>query len=91
MNKDMKYWYGVYKDYRAGTKIAQLCLSVDDLSCEILADPGCLTFYHESRKEAIEHASDLAIQNGCTFLELNFENYKIIKIKNNERPNRRQT
>lgn len=91
MNKDMKYWYGVYKDYSEGTKIAQLCLSVDDLSCEILADPGCLTFYYHSRKEAIEYASDLAIQNGCTFLELNFEKYKIIKIKNNERPDRRQT
>ena len=87
----IKYFFGVYKDYAKGIKVAQLCLTVDDLSCEILVDPGCLTFYTERRIEAIEHASDFAIQNGCTFLELNFEKYKIIKILKNERPNKRQT
>jgi len=48
-SKFVKYSYGVYKDYSEGTKIAQLCLTVDSLSCEILADPGCLAFYTERR------------------------------------------
>jgi len=79
--KIVKYWYGVYKDYSEGSKIAQLCLTVDDLSCEILADPGCLTFYHESRKEAIDHGKLFAKHCGCTLLELNFEKYRVVKIK----------
>lgn len=81
MNKDVKYYYGVYKDYSAGTKIAQLCLTVDDLSCEILANPGCLTFHHASRKRAIAHAKLFAEVYGCTLLELNLEKYRAVKIK----------
>ena len=81
MNKDMKYWYGVYKDYSEGTKISQLCLSVDDLSCEILADPGCITFYYKSRKDAIKNAKSRAKLDGCILLELNFEKYRTLKIK----------
>jgi hypothetical protein len=81
MNQDVKYWYGVYKDYTAGVKIAQLCLSVDDLSCEILADPGCITFYYKSRKAAIEDAKSRAKLDKCIGLELNFEIYRTLKIK----------
>jgi len=79
--KIVKYWYGVYKDYSEGTKIAQLCLSVDDLSCEILADPGCLTFYYHSRLAAIKDAKSRAKLDGCIMLELNFEKYRVVKIK----------
>ena len=81
MDKDVKYWYGVYKDYSKGIKIAQLCLSVDCLSCESLANPGCLTFHHGSRKKAIAHAKLFADEYGCTLLELNLEKYREIKIK----------
>jgi hypothetical protein len=81
MNKDVKYWYGVYKDYSEGTKIAQLCLSVDDLSCEILADPGCITFYYHSRRTSIKDAKSRAKLDGCIILELNFERYRTLKIK----------
>ena len=77
----VKYWYGVYKDYREGTKIAQLCLTVDDLSCEILADPGCLTFYYHNRIDAINDAKSHAKLDGCIILELNFEKYRVVKIK----------
>ena len=79
--KIVKYWYGVYKDYSKGTKIAQLCLTVDDLSCEILADPGCLTFYEESRRKAISDTKLRAKLDGCFMLELNFEKYRVVKIK----------
>ena len=81
MDKDVKYWYGVYKDYSEGTKIAQLCLVVDDLSCEILAYPGCLTFYYNSRRDAIKDAKSRAKLDGCIMLELNFEKYRVVKIK----------
>ena len=79
--KIVKYWCSVYKDYSEGTKIAQLCLSVDDLSCEILADPGCITFYYHSRKDAIKGAKLHAKLDGCIILELNFEKYRVVKIK----------
>ena len=81
MNKEVKYWFGVYKDYSCNTKIAQLCLSVDDLSCEILADPGCITFYYNRRRAAIKDAKLRAELNGCIMLELNFEKYRVVKIK----------
>jgi tRNA G37 N-methylase Trm5 len=80
MNK-VKYWYGVYRDYTCNIKIAQLCLSVDDLSCEILDDPGCITFYYRSRKDAIKDAKSRAKLDGCIKLELNFEKYRELKIK----------
>ena len=81
MDKVIKYWYGVYTDYSEGTKIAQLCLSVDDLSCEILADPGCITFYYHSRLAAINDTKSRAKLDGCIMLELNFEKYRVVKIK----------
>ena len=81
MDKVIKYWYGVYKDYTYNTRIAQLCLSVDDLSCEILADPGCITFYYHSRLDAIKDAKSRAKLDGCIILELNFERYRTLKIK----------
>ena len=81
MDQIIKYWYGVYKDYSEGTKIAQLCLTVDDLSCEILANPGCLTFYYHSRIDAINDAKSHAKLDGCIILELNFEKYRVVKIK----------
>ena len=81
MDEVIKYWYGVYKDYTFNTKIAQLCLSVDDLSCEILADPGCITFYYHSRLDAINEAKSRAKLDGCIILELNFEKYRTLKIK----------
>jgi len=78
---EVKYWYGVYRDYTCNTRIAQLCLSVDDLSCEILADPGCITFYSKSRRSAIKDAKSRAKCDGCILLELNFERYRTLKIK----------
>ena len=78
---EVKYWYGVYKDYTCNTRIAQLCLSVDDLSCEILADPGCITFYYQSRLTAIKDAKSRAKLDGCIILELNFEKYRTLIIK----------
>ena len=78
---EVKYWYGVYRDYTCNTKIAQFCLSVDDLSCEILADPGCITFYYHSRKDAIKDAKSRAKLDECIKLELNFEKYREFKIK----------
>ena len=79
--KEVKYWYGVYRDYACNTKIAQLCLSVDDLSCEILADPGCISFYFNSRRAAIKDAKSRAKLGRCILLELNFEKYRTLKIK----------
>jgi hypothetical protein len=79
--KEVKYWYGVYRDYACNTKIAQLCLSVDDLSCEILADPGCISFYCNSRRTVIKDAKSRAKTDGCIILELNFERYRTLKIK----------
>ena len=81
MKKHLKYFYGVYKDYTCNTKIAQLCLSIDDLSCEILADPGCVAFYYHSRRAAIKDAKSRAKLDGCIVLELNFERYRTVKIK----------
>ena len=78
---EVKYWYGVYRDYACNTRIAQLCLSVDDLSCEILADPGCITFYSDSRRAAIKDAKSRAKVDDCIILELNFERYRNLKIK----------
>ena len=79
--KEVKYWYGVYRDYACNTRIAQLCLSVDDLSCEILADPGCISFCYNSRRAAIKDAKSRAKLDGCIILELNFERYRTLKIK----------
>ena len=79
--KEVKYWYGVYRDYACNTRIAQLCLSVDDLSCEILADPGCISFCYNSRRAAIKDAKLRAKLDGCIILELNFERYRTLKIK----------
>jgi hypothetical protein len=58
----------VYKDYTCNSKIAQLCLLVDDLSCEILADPGCTTFYYHSRRAAIKDSKLRAKLDECVNL-----------------------
>ena len=79
--KEVKYWYGVYRDYACNTKIAQLCLSVDDLSCEILSYPGCINFCYNSRRAAIKDAKSRAKLHGCILLEVNFEKYRRLKIK----------
>jgi hypothetical protein len=78
--KLVKYWYGVYKDYMRNIKIAQLCQSVDCLSCEILAEPGCVVFYTSMRSGAIEYAKSHAKLDGCIILEMNFDKCRIIKI-----------
>jgi hypothetical protein len=77
----MKYFYGVYRDYNDNSKIAQLCETVDSLSCEILADPGCVTMHESTKKKVIEKATALAKEHGCIKLEVNFDKYKIVKIK----------
>lgn len=77
----MKYYFGVYRDYHKDRKIAQLCLSVDDLSCEILADPGCVVLHEASRDKAVSKSRVLALANDCSTLELNFEKFKVIKTK----------
>jgi len=79
--KPVKYYFGVYRDYAEKIKVAQLCLSVDNLSCEILAHPGCVTFEKEYRRQAISLAKTFAFNNGCKLLEINFETYRTIKIK----------
>jgi hypothetical protein len=79
--KTLKYYFGVYKDYSDNQKIAQLCLSVDDLSCEILANPGCITFYASSKTAAITRAKQLAKQEKCTHFEKGWGSYQLIKVK----------
>jgi hypothetical protein len=77
----VKYWYGAYKDDPRDIKIAQLCQSGDCLRCEILAEPGCVVFSTSKRSEAIGYAKSNAIPDGYIILELNFDKYRIIKIK----------
>jgi len=77
----MKYYFGIYIDYSEGLRIAQCCLEVDDLSCEMLANPGLITFYNTSRLEAKSHAKQLAIRHDCNFIEFGWGKYNLIKIK----------
>lgn len=77
----MKYYFGVYRDYSENCKIAQLCLTVYDLSCEILADPGRVILHEPSREKAISKAKKLANDNECLTLEVNFEKTRYMKVK----------
>jgi hypothetical protein len=81
-NRLTKYYFGIYKDYyKEGMKIAELSLDVDNLSCEILAKPGCITYCSRYKKEAIDHAIKLAKENECYWLDLLWCKNRIIKIK----------
>lgn len=79
----MKYYFGIYVDYTDANRprIAQCALSVDDLSCEMLADPGLITFYYSGRARAKEHAKHLAKLHNCKFIEFQWGKYQLIKIK----------
>lgn len=79
--KEIKYFFGIYRDYVKKILIAQLALTVDDLSCEMLAVPGLITFYQKSRKAAIQNGKMLAKENGCKHIEYNLEKYRINKVK----------
>lgn len=78
----MTFYFGVYKDYstKPSDRIAQLADCVDSLSCEILADPGCITFSKPNVSNAIKHAKTLAKEHNCNFLEKNTSNYQLFKI-----------
>lgn len=78
--KEIKYFFGIYRDYDEKIKVGQLCLTVDDLSCEILAEPGCITFYQKSRVAAINNAKALSKQYGCNLIEYNLEKYRVNKV-----------
>ena len=79
----MKYYFGVYIEYSTdkNMRIAQLTMSVDDLSCEILADPGCVTFNSSGRAKAKEHGKHLAKMHNCQYIEFGWGQCKLIKIK----------
>jgi len=79
----MKYYFGIYVDYtdKNRSRIAQVSLSVDDLSCEMLADPGLITFYYSGRARAKEHSKHLAKLHNCKFIEFQWGKYQLIKIK----------
>ena len=79
--KTVKYYFGVYIDYPENIKIAQCCLEVDDLSCEMLADPGLITFYTFDRFDAKRQAKQLAIRHECKFIEFGWGKYQLIKVK----------
>ena len=79
----MKYYFGIYVEYTDPNRprIAQLALTVDDLSCEMLADPGLITFYSTDRMVAKGQAKQLALRHGCKFIEFEWGNTQLIKIK----------
>lgn len=79
----MKYYFGIYVDYTDANRprIAQLALTVDDLSCEMLADPGLITFYQNNRNDAKSQAKQLALRHECKFIEFEWGNTQLIKIK----------
>jgi len=83
MPKYSKYYFGVYIDYidKKRPRVAQLADCVDDLSCEMLADLGCITFYQFGKRAAWKQAKDIAIENSCTFIEQAMSPYKIIKLE----------
>ena len=81
--KTIKYFFGVYIDYTDDKKprIAQVTTSVDDLSCEMLADPGCITFHSDNLLDAINIAKYNAKKHNCQYLEKGWGNYHLIRIK----------
>lgn len=80
----MKYYFGIYVDYTDANRprIAQVMTTVDDLSCEMLADPGLITFYYSGKARCKEHGKHLARLHNCKFIEFGWGEYKLIKIKN---------
>lgn len=83
IKKPVKYYFGVYIEYTNVNqpRIAQVTITVDDLSCEILADPGCITFYQHTRTDAKCDAKQLALRHNCKFIEIGWGKYQLIKIK----------
>lgn len=79
----MKYYFGVYVDYTDANRprIAQLTTSVDDLSCEMLANPGLITFYANQKLRARSIAKDYAKIHNCKFIEIGWTKLNLIKIK----------
>ncbi|KKP51037.1 MAG: hypothetical protein UR43_C0028G0008 [candidate division TM6 bacterium GW2011_GWF2_33_332] len=79
----MKYYFGIYVDYIDANRprIAQVMTSVDDLSCEMLADPGLITFYFSEKRRCREHIHHLARLHNCKFIEFGWGKYQLIKIR----------
>ena len=79
----MKYYFGIYVDYIDANRphIAQVMESVDDLSCEMVANPGLITFYSFGKARCREHGKHLAKLHNCKFIEFGWGKYKLIKIK----------
>ena len=79
----MKYYFGVYVDYTDANRprIAQLTTTVDDLSCEMLAVPGLITFYCSERSVAKDNGKVLAKTHNCKFIEFGWGKYQLVKIK----------
>ena len=79
----MKYYFGVYVDYIDANRprIAQLTTTVDDLSCEMLADSGLITLDDCYRWRVKDDAKKLAKTHNCKFIEFGWGNYQLVKIK----------
>lgn len=78
----MKYYFGVYIDYyNYQTRIAEVTTCVDCLSCEMLANPGLITFNAFPTRPAILKAKELARKYNCKLLDIGWQNRDPIKIK----------
>ena len=79
----MKFYFGIYVEYTDPNRprIAQVMTTVDDLSCEMLADPGLITFYALNKTGAKIYAKDLAKKHNCRSIEFGWGKYKLIKIR----------
>jgi hypothetical protein len=78
----MKYYFGIYVDYADANqpRIAQVMESVDDLSCEMIANPGLITFYFSERRNCRKHSHHLARLHNCKFIEFGWTKYKLLKV-----------
>lgn len=85
----IKYYFGVYVEYTNVNqpRIAQVATTVDDLSCEMLANPGLITFYYSGRRRAKEHSKHLAQLHNCKFIEFCWRKYQLVKIKKSKQQN----
>jgi hypothetical protein len=79
----MKYYFGIYVDYSDANRprIAQVMTSVDDLNCEMLANPGLITFYYSEKRRCKEHSHHLARLHNCKFIEFGWLKYGLQKVK----------
>lgn len=79
----MKYYFGIYVDYTDTNRprIAQVATIVDDLSCEMLADPGLIILDDCYRWRVKDDAKKLAKIHNCKFIEFCWGKYQLIKIK----------